>query len=157
MACLAVTEYSYHKWQRICSVFVITAPTAFSFMNCHRVCNKSNTTGATNETGIAYTSGAYEFPPPRFCWIRDAQIFVLCVVVLYDCLSCCPLSCGHCNVWYTCLRFTASDYLFGIFKHFFLMYPHHLNKAHKYMYPFKSFDLFYLACMHIYFTKLKYI
>jgi hypothetical protein len=31
-----------------------------------KVCNKSNTTGATNETGIAYTSGAYEFPPPRF-------------------------------------------------------------------------------------------
>jgi hypothetical protein len=25
------------------------------------------------------------------------------------------------------------------------------------MYPFKSFDLFYLACMHIYFTKLKLV
>jgi hypothetical protein len=150
MACLAVTEYSFHKWQRICSVFVITAPAAFSFMNCHRVCNKSNTTGATNETGIAYTSGAYEFPPPRFCWIRVAHIFVLCVVVLYDCLSFCPLSFGHCNVWYTCLRFTASDYLFGIFKLFLLMYPHHLNKHTNTCIPLNRLICFiWLACIFI--------
>jgi len=30
-------------------------------MTYHRVCNKSNTTGATRRTGTAYPSGAPEF------------------------------------------------------------------------------------------------
>jgi hypothetical protein len=34
-----------------------------SFMTYHRDCNWSNTTGATSESGTAYTSGAPEFTP----------------------------------------------------------------------------------------------
>ena len=60
----------------ICSVIGIVCGTiAFpkmdvayisSFMTYHRDCNWSNTTGATSESGTAYTSGAPESTPRFF-------------------------------------------------------------------------------------------
>jgi hypothetical protein len=50
-----------------------------SFMNYHRVCIKSNTTGATCVTGTAFPSVAPEFTP-GFSWIRVAQSLVFHVV-----------------------------------------------------------------------------
>jgi len=48
----------------------------FSFMTYHRVCNRSNTTSTTDESGTDYSSGACEFTPD--CnGVRVARSFVL--------------------------------------------------------------------------------
>ena len=49
------------------------------YLNCHRACNKSNTTGTTNGVETADPSGAREFTPV-FGGIHIAQSLVLCVV-----------------------------------------------------------------------------
>jgi uncharacterized membrane protein YbhN (UPF0104 family) len=83
-----------------------------SFTTYHRVCNKRNTTGATCGAGTAYPSGALESPHPVFSGVRVARSLVFCVlfcrsvfVILFLVIILSVL-----------LRFTASDYLFGIFK-----------------------------------------
>jgi hypothetical protein len=48
---------------RSCSVRRNHNPVLSSFMTYHRVCNKSNRTGATRGTGTTYPSGAHEFVP----------------------------------------------------------------------------------------------
>jgi len=53
-----VTEYLCQKWPRICSVCRNHNSVLSSFMNYHRFCNKSNTTGATSGTATAYPSEA---------------------------------------------------------------------------------------------------
>ena len=85
-----------------------------SFTTYHRVCNKRNTTGATCGAGTAYPSGALESPHPVFSGVRVARSLVFCVlfcrsvfVILFLVIILSVL-----------LRFTASDYLFGIFKLF---------------------------------------
>jgi hypothetical protein len=45
MTLLTVTEYLCHKWPPICSVCRNHTTVLSAFMTCHRVCNKSNTTG----------------------------------------------------------------------------------------------------------------
>jgi hypothetical protein len=55
----------------------------------HRVCNKSNTTGATSGAGTAYSSTAPEFTPV-FSRVRVTRSVVLCVMFcrsLFDLLS----------------------------------------------------------------------
>jgi hypothetical protein len=54
-------------------------PILSSFMTYHRVCNKSNTTGAMCDAGTAYPSGASEFTPV-FSGVRVARSLVVCVV-----------------------------------------------------------------------------
>ena len=49
-----------------------------SFMTQHRVCNQSNSTGVTSETGTAYPSGAPELTPVLV--LPDPQLYVLCIV-----------------------------------------------------------------------------
>ena len=56
--CTTEIQVACHKWPRICSVCCNCNP--FSFMTYHRVCNKSNMTGATFGTSSAY--------PPAFSW-----------------------------------------------------------------------------------------
>ena len=51
MTCLTATDYLCHKWPRICSVRRNHNPVLSSFVTCHWVCNKSNTTGATRRAG----------------------------------------------------------------------------------------------------------
>ena len=53
--------YMCHKLPRICSACPNRSHVVFSLMTYHRVCNKSNATGVTCGTGIAYHSGAPEF------------------------------------------------------------------------------------------------
>ena len=60
---LTAMEYLCHKWPRICSVCRNHSPVLSSFMISHRVCNKSNSTGATCGAGTAYPSGAHDFIP----------------------------------------------------------------------------------------------
>ena len=45
--------------------------------------------------------------------LNSPRFLILCVSFVDRCLSFCTFSCGH------CLRFTDSDYSFGIFKFFF--------------------------------------
>ena len=52
---------------RSCSVRRNHNPVLSSFMTYHRVCNKSNRTGATRGTGTTYPSGGHEFVP-GFSW-----------------------------------------------------------------------------------------
>ena len=79
MTWLTATEYCCHKWPRICSVGRNRNPRFSSFMTYHRVCYKSNTTGADRGTGTAYPSGAPEFTSD-FSGIRVAHSLIFCVV-----------------------------------------------------------------------------
>jgi hypothetical protein len=56
--------------------------------------------------------------PPVFSGVRFTRSLVLCICFVNRCLSFCTFSCGHCL---SVLRFTDSDYSFGIFK-LFLFY-----------------------------------
>ena len=100
MTWLTIAEYLdlCHKWPRICPVFRNHNPVLSLFIKYHRVCNKSNTTGATCGAGIAYFSGAPEFSPV-FSGFRVDRFVVFCVMfcrLLFVLLSfffwllCCP-------------------------------------------------------------------
>ena len=45
---------------------------SFNFVTYHRLCNRSNTTGANRETGTAYHTGTHELIP-GFSGIRVAH------------------------------------------------------------------------------------
>ena len=90
-------------------------PVIFSFMTYQRVCNYSNTMGATSETGTAYPSGAPEFTT-GFHWVRVTWLLVLCMCFVDRCLSFCTFSFGNCVVCSSSIY--DSDYPFGIFKLF---------------------------------------
>ena len=85
----------------------------YLFMAFHRVCNQSNTMGATSEAGTAYRSGAPEFTRGfSSCSIFS---FLCCVFVVVDhCLSFVLLLLAIALSVF--LRFTDSDYPFGILK-----------------------------------------
>jgi len=68
-----------YNWPRICYVCRSHNPVLSSFMNYHRVCNKSNTTGATSGAGTAYPFGTPEFIP-GFNGVRVSQSLVFWVV-----------------------------------------------------------------------------
>lgn len=95
------------KW--ICSVGRHYNSATFLFMTCHRVCNKCNTTDATNEAGFAYTSRALKSPSPhsRFCGVRVSHSFVFCLVC--NIIVC--LFVLFPSAIALCLRITACDYL----------------------------------------------
>ena len=86
-------------------------------MTYHRVCNKIITTGATCGAGTAYPSGTLEFTPGiqwdscysifSFICMFSRSMFVLFLLAI---------------VLSVLLRFTDSDYPFGIFKLFLINY-----------------------------------
>ena len=82
----------------------------------HRVCDKSNTTGATCGAGTAYPSGAPDFTP-GFSGACVTQSLVFCVMILVRCLSFCSFVVIVLSVL---LRFTDYDYFIGIIKHVLL-------------------------------------
>ena len=70
-------------------------------------------------TGTPLLSGAPS--SPLVCrGVRLTQFIVLCVCFVDRCLSFCDISVDHCVICY--LRFTDSDYLFGIFKPSLILY-----------------------------------
>jgi len=69
------------KWPRICSVCRNHNPVSSSFITFHRVCNVSNTTGATSGVGTAYPSTANEVTPVSCCSIVSFLCSVLWVIV----------------------------------------------------------------------------
>ena len=73
----------------------------FSFVTYHRVCNQINTTGVASGVVTAYPSGASEFTPGFQCG---------------SCYSIFNFICMFCA--YVFLRYTESNYPFGIFKIF---------------------------------------
>jgi hypothetical protein len=92
-----VTEYLCHKCPRICSLnrnrnSVLSSSIPF-LTNQHRICNKSNTTGAICGAGTAYTYGVPEFIPGSLIGfvLLDLEFSVFCFVD--HCLSSWPLYC----------------------------------------------------------------
>jgi hypothetical protein len=80
-------------------------------MTYYLVCNKSNKTGVTSGAGIAYPSGAPEFTP-RFQW---GSCFLLSVLQIFACPFFLFILAIVLSVF---IRFTVSDYSFGILNHF---------------------------------------
>ena len=72
-------------------------------------------TGATRGAGTAYPSGASEFTPV-FSGVCVTRCLVLCVCFVDRCLSFCTFF--LLAIVLSVLRFTDSDYPFGIFKLF---------------------------------------
>ena len=60
----------------ICSAYLNSIPVLSTFMTYHRVCNKSNTTGAWHGAGTAHSSGAPHLASVYF--------------YTYQCGLCCP-------------------------------------------------------------------
>jgi len=84
-------------------------PALSSFMNCDRGCSKSNTTCVVSGAGTACPSWVSEFTPV-FSGVRTVQSLVYYVVFCRLLFVLFLLA----IVWSVLLRFTASDYLFGI-------------------------------------------
>ena len=85
-------------------------PILSSFVTCHRVCNKSNTAGATCRAGTTYCSRA----PERglvFCVIFCRSLFILWFTT-----SDYPFGTFWLPLWYLLITpLVPSDYPFGIF------------------------------------------
>ena len=88
-------------------------PVLFPFTTYHRVCNQMITKGAISGAGTVYLSGAPEFTPGCQWGSCNSIISFMCM--------CCR---SFCFVFFllaivlSVLRFTDSDYPFGIFKLF---------------------------------------
>ena len=93
MTWLTVMEYPCHKWPLICSTCRKHFSVLSSFMIYHRVCNKSNTTGATIGAGTAYPPWIHRLIHV-FCEVRVAQSFVFIVVSWFVCSA--PFRLGRC-------------------------------------------------------------
>ena len=91
-----------HKWPWICSTHRNHNSVLSSIMTYHRVCDKSNTTGAT--------CGAPELSPVFSFLCSVLYITVCCFVFFLWSLR-----------WLVLLLFTASDYPFGIVTLFSLI------------------------------------
>ena len=89
--------YLCHKWPQICPVCRNHNLELSSFMTYNRLCNKSNTMGATCGAGTAYPSGAPEFTPV-FSGVRVVQSLVFCEMLCRSLLSFCYFSFSHCIV-----------------------------------------------------------
>ena len=112
-------------------------PFLSSFMTNDRVCNKSNTMGATSGAGNAYPSGAPEFTP-SFSGVCVTRSLVLCVCFVDRCLSFCLF---HLAIVVSVLRFTDYHYPFGIFKFFLKELTVYCRNSR-----FKKIKTFYIKC-----------
>jgi len=75
MTWLTVTEYLCHKCPRTCFVCRNHNLILSSSITYHRVCNKSNTTGATLGAGTVYSS-QHLSSPTVFSWVLVARYLV---------------------------------------------------------------------------------
>jgi hypothetical protein len=91
-------------------------------MTYHQVYNWSNTTGATIRTGTAYPSGAPEFAP-MFSGVCVNPSLVFFYLVF------CRLLFVLLFIVFSVLRFTDSDYTFGI--SLLMRYQGGMNEIHK--------------------------
>jgi hypothetical protein len=101
----------------ICSVYCNHNAVLSSFVTCQRICNKSNTTGATCGVGTAFSSRAPEFTP-TFNRVHITRFLVFSVMLCWSLFVFFPLA-----IVFSVFQYTASDYPFRIFKLFFLVYP----------------------------------
>ena len=86
MTWLTFTEHLCQKWPWICSVCLSHNLVLSSFMICHRVCNKSNTTDATYGVEML-TLPKHPSSLPVFTGVNVARSVVLCVIF---CRLLCP-------------------------------------------------------------------
>ena len=100
--------------QLLTVVFDATFPVLFSFLTYHRVCNQINTTSATSGAGATSISGASK-SIPGFQWGWCYSIFSHMCIFLQ--IAVCPfLLFLLAIVLSVLLRYTDSDYTFGIFE-----------------------------------------
>jgi len=95
------------------NLYKIIHHTLSSFMTYHRVCNKSNKTGATRGAGSAYPFDAPEFTPV----LSIAQSLVFCVALCRSLFVLLPLFFVHFMVCPSS-SYGFYDYPFGVFKLF---------------------------------------
>jgi hypothetical protein len=95
---------------------VVSGNCLITLLAYHLDCNKSNTTGVTSGTGTTYPSSAHEFTPV-FSGVRVTRFIASCVCFVDGCF--CFLLCFLYFMSSVVLRYTDSDYPFGIFKLFF--------------------------------------
>ena len=80
-------EYMCHKLLRICCTYRKYFPILFLFMTYHRVCNQSNTTGATSGAGTAYLPEHLRSPPVLSGFVLlDLQFYVYLFLQIVVCL-----------------------------------------------------------------------
>jgi hypothetical protein len=125
MTCLTVTEYPYHKWPQICCICRYHNSVLSSFVTVHRVCNTSNTTGATCGAETAYPSGALGFISgfkwgSVFSFLHSVLYIIVCPFVIFLLAI----------VLFVLLRFMAFDYPFGLFKLFLVKCKRELESDH---------------------------
>jgi hypothetical protein len=125
MTCLTVTEYPYHKWPQICCICRYHNSVLSSFVTVHRVCNTSNTTGATCGAETAYPSGALGFISgfkwgSVFSFLHSVVYIIVCPFVIFLLAI----------VLFVLLRFMAFDYPFGLFKLFLVKCKRELESDH---------------------------
>jgi hypothetical protein len=112
MTWLTIMEYLCHKWPRIYLPLVVN--TSRSFPHSQLI------TGFVTRLPRRVPLVEQEIPtlpehlssPPVFSGVRVIRSLVLCVCFVNRCMSFCPFSLVLCVL----LRFTDSDYPFGIFK-----------------------------------------
>jgi len=115
MTWLTVMEYLCHKWPRICST---CRNTLRSFPHSWLITGFVTT--LTRRVPLVeqelLTLPEHMSSPPVFSGVRGTRSLVLYVCFVDRCLSFCTFSFGHCVS--VLLRYTDSDYPFGIFKLF---------------------------------------
>ena len=107
----------------------------FSFFTYHRVCDQSNTMGATSGAGTAYPSGTPEFTLV-FSEVRVARSLVFCVVFCRWLFAFFLLA----IVLYDLLQFTEFNFLFGNFKFFLFLQAspnQNFKRIHETIYYYK--------------------
>ena len=85
---LDITEYLCHKLTQICCACRNHNPVLFSLVTYHRVCIKSNTTGATSEARTTHLSGEPEFVLVFFKVVSFCSCQITCILIFISMLWC---------------------------------------------------------------------
>jgi hypothetical protein len=117
MTWLTVMEYLCHRWPRICSLVVNTSRSfPHSWYITGFVTRLARRVPLVEQELL--TSSEHLRSPPVFSGVRVTRSLVLYVCFVDSCLSFCPFSLV---IVLSVLRYTDSDYPFGIFKLFFCL------------------------------------
>jgi hypothetical protein len=81
---------------RVCSVCGNHIPFFFTFMTYHRVCNKSNTTGASRGDEIAHLSGSPNWAPVITCISGICVVHLVKIHVFTYLVQCCDVRYNVC-------------------------------------------------------------
>jgi len=91
-----IEKYLCHKWLWLCSICHNHNAVISSCMTYHRVCKKSNRTGATSWTGTTCVSRAPELIPRFSVEFVLLNLYFFVLRFVDHCLSFCQFSFDHC-------------------------------------------------------------